>query len=258
VQDIVIIPTFDRPEMLWLCMDYLVAASDYQYTQVRVYVDAHIGQTTPRADIETVLGKFPQLSLQMYVRPPHQYHGNSYNVLMAYKDAYDTDTRFVFLIEDDVLIHPDFFAWHWFQQTRPSPIVCSIGVLKQHFHGVYASMGVCFRRDALRMILPHCTPAYFQNMRAYCRAHFAASPSDCEQDGLFCRLIPRDMVVWADKLPLAQHVGWYGYHRKKSIRPYGTLTERYEQVKEVLSNQAILKEWMKDFYGDVEALKSCN
>ena len=66
----------------------------------------------PGSDIEEVLGKFPQLPLQVGYRPPHQYPGNSYHVLMAYRDAYETDAEHVFLIEDDVLIHPEFFDWH--------------------------------------------------------------------------------------------------------------------------------------------------
>jgi hypothetical protein len=248
VKDIVIIPTFERPEMLWLCMDYLAACPDSQHVQIRVYVDAHIGQPQPpRAEIKTVLEKFPQLSIQTYLRPPHAFHGNSYNILMAYKDAYETDARYVFLIEDDVMIHPDFFAWHWYQQTI-KPLGCSIAVLKTERHGTYASLGVCFRREILRSILPHCRPAYFQDMRKYCRAHFAPAKFDCEQDGLFCRLLRFQSIVWATTAPLAQHVGWYGYHRRKSIRPQGTLEQRYAQVKKALSNREILREWVKDFH----------
>ena len=83
---------------------------------------------------------------------------------------------------------------------------------------------------------------------------FPPSPFDCEQDGLFARVLKGHPVVWAP-VPLAQHVGWYGYHRKKSVRPHGTLDERYRQVKQVLTSQILLQGWMHDF-GDIRHDKS--
>jgi len=253
VQDLLIIPTYDRPEMLWLCLEHLAVCPDIQSVQIRVYVDAHVNQhPPPRAEIEAVIEKFPLLSLQIGFRPPHQYHGNSYNVLMAYRDAYETDAKYVFMVEDDVMVHPRFFEWHRAQHAH-HPLGCSIAVVKEPQHGNYASLGVCFRREKLQVILPHCRPAYFQNLRAYCRSQFPPGPWDCEQDGLFCRLLKGQPVVWANT-PYAQHVGWYGYHRKRSVRPTGTLNERHLQVKQILSNSELLRGCVRDF-GDIKPLQ---
>ena len=254
MQDIVIVPTYDRPEMLWVCLEHLAASPDSQEVQIRIVVDAHIGQPPPpRADIEAVIEKFPQLSLQIGYRPSHQFHGNSFNVLMAYRDVYNsTDAQYVYLVEDDVMIHPLFFEWHRLQHETQR-LGCSIAVVKEPQYGRYASLGVCFRREVLKVILPHCRVAYFQNMRAYCRMHFPPSKTDCEQDGLFCRLLAGHEIVWAPT-PLAQHVGWYGYHRKRSVRPTGTLDERYEQVKRGLSCSETLRGWVRDFW-DIKPLQ---
>lgn len=252
MQDLVLIPTFSRPEMLWLCLDYLAASPDVQSVKIRVYVDAHVGNLPPKAEIETVLRKFPQLSIQVGFRPPHHFHGNSFNVLMAYKDAYDSDAQHVFLVEDDILVRPNFFAWH--RQQHQRKIGCSIGVVKERQHGLYASLGSCFHREMIRLVLPHCKTEYFTNLRAYCKQKFPPAAWDCEQDGLWCRvLVDQPPVVWATT-PVAQHVGWYGYHRKRSVRPTGTLKERYEQVKMVLSSPENLRLWSKDF-GDVAPLQ---
>lgn len=253
MQDLVLVPTFDRPEMLWLCLEHLAQCPTVKDVQIRVVVDAHIGQPPPnKAEIEAVLEKFPQLSLQVGYRTPHQFHGNSYNLLMAYQDAYHTEAEFVYLVEDDVMVHPLFFAWHRLQHQDPE-LGCSIAVVKEPQYGVYASLGVCFRRERLKMIVPHCRVGYFQNMREYCRVHFSRMKSDCEQDGLFCRLLVGKTVVWAST-SLAQHVGWYGYHRKRSIRPQGTLPERYKQVKRALANSDILRECVRDFW-DIKPLQ---
>lgn len=251
MQDIVILPTYDRPEMLWLCLEYLSKCPDTRWTQIRIYVDAHIGEKPPRDEIEEVLEKFPRLSIQIGFRHPHQYPGNSYNLMMAYKDAYHSEAERVYLVEDDVLIHPEFFRWHRMMHTGQM-LGCSIAV-QNPGHGAYASLGVCFKREMLHLILPHCRPAYFQNMRNYCKAVFAPSKFDCEQDGLWARVLAGHPVVWAP-YPFAQHVGWYGYHRKKSIRPQGTLDERYAQVLETLTTPAILHQQMRDF-GDIVPLE---
>lgn len=257
MQDVVIIPTYDRPEMLWLCLEYLARTPEGRTMSIRVVVDAHIGQPPPsRKEIDTVLEKFPQLSLQVGYRQPHSFHGNSYNVLMAFKEAHEMNAGYVYLVEDDVLIHPDFFLWHRWMHSSNQGIGCSIAV-KNPGHGAYASLGVCFRRERLAMMLPHCRTAYFQNMRDYCHAHFPPSPFDCEQDGLWARVLVGTPVVWADA-PLAQHVGWYGYHRKKSVRPHGTLDQKFAQVKTTLGNHTILRAWSKDF-DDILPLQSpCN
>jgi len=255
MQNLVIIPTYDRPEMLWLCLEHLAECPHQESIQIRVVVDAHIGQPpTPTADIQAVLEKFPQLSLQVGYRTPHQFPGNSFNVLMAYRDAYhQAESEYVYLVEDDVMVHPLFFAWHQMQHETYPDLGCSIAVMKEPQHGHYASLGVCFRREMLKLILPHCRVAYFQNVRAYCRARFPPSKSDCEQDGLFCRLLIGHRIIWATST-LAQHVGWYGYHRRRSVRPIGTLEDRYIQVKHALANSEILQGHVKDFW-DIKPLQ---
>jgi hypothetical protein len=255
MQDVVIVPTFDRPEMLWLCLEYLANSPDSKSVDIWVYVDSHTQQKPPRGEIEQVLEKFPDLSLHVGFQQPHDFHGNSYNLLTAYKAAYETTAQYVFMVEDDVLIHPGFFEWHRHQHAHRH-LGCSIAV-KNPGHGAYASLGVCFRREMLRLVLPHTHGVYFRDMRKYCREKFPPSRFDCEQDGLFARVLNGHQVVWAST-PLAQHVGWYGYHRRRSRRPHGTLTERYRQVKYALAHSDVLKRWARDF-GDIEAVKNpCN
>lgn len=252
-QDIVIVPTYDRPEMLWLCLEYLSRCSGIKSVQIRIYVDAHIGQPSMREEVAEVLDKFTHLSIQVGYRYAHQFSGNSFNVLMAYKDAFETESKYVFLVEDDVLVRPEFLAWHRLLHMNQA-LGCSIAVAKEPQFGPYVSLGVGFRREMLALIVPHCRMRYFQNMRAYCRMTFPPSRLDCEQDGLWARVLVGQEVAWALE-PLAQHVGWYGYHRQKSIRPQGSLTERYHQVKYTLTNNVILQAWSRDF-NDILPLRS--
>lgn len=241
--------------MLWLCLDYLSACTGRSNLSIWVFVDAHQQEMAPpRREIELVLDKFPHLPIHVEFRSPHMFHGNSFNVLMAFREAYQTTAEHVFLIEDDVLIQPDFFKWHRLQHTRV--IGCSIGIVKKAHHGSYASLGVCFRRETISRVLPHCQQDYFANMRKYCRAMFPFSRLDCEQDGLWARVLTGLPVVWA-RVPLAHHVGWYGYHRKTSVRPYGALEDRYFQVKKVLSSMEELRQRTRNFK-DIAPIENCN
>jgi hypothetical protein len=238
--------------MLWLCLDHIARSPDSKDLLIRVYVDAHVGHTIPREEIEQVVAKFSHLNIRVGFRPPHTFHGNSFNVMMAFRDAHQSNARYVFMIEDDVMIHPLFFEWHRIVQEE-QPLGCSIGVMKEPHFGLYASLGVCFKREMLKLIVPHCKVEYFHNLRGYCQTRFPPSKVDCEQDGLFCRVLAGHHIAWP-RVPYAQHVGWYGYHRKKSIRPVGTLAERYYQVKHVLKSATALRQWMKDF-GDIKPLQ---
>lgn len=258
MQDVVLIPTFDRPEMLWLCLSALEKCPEALKVKFLVRVDAHVGQYPPLQDIETVLRKFPLLDINLKVREPHAYHGNSYNVLVGYTEALLHSMRFVFMIEDDVLVDPSFFRWHYKQHTKPHTVV-SIGVLPPP-HKVYTSLGVCFNARFIPKIAAHAKPEYFGDMRGYCQRTFPPSPFDVEQDGLIARLLDnsRAATMWPE-VPVAQHVGWYGYHRTKSIRPTGSLEERFEHIKRVLENDELLNRHSKDFK-DVRRLvkSSCN
>jgi len=255
MQDVVVLPTFDRPEFLWLCLDHIAACAEHKELDIRVHVDAHHHHQPPMSDILEVLEHFPQLHTSLHVRRTHDYAGNSYNLLMGYKDAYESGSTLVFLIEDDVMVKSNFFTWHRLVQAERWPVV-SIGAPRPA-HGVYASIGVCFSRSLLSLLLPHCQHAYFSDMREYCQREFGKSPFDCEQDGLIARVLMGNTVIWADE-PVCQHVGWYGYHRMHSQRPTGGLEKRYATIKHVLSNPSVLRRWVKDF-DDIAPLESpCN
>ncbi|PWT91202.1 MAG: hypothetical protein C5B54_05715 [Acidobacteria bacterium] len=253
MQDLLIIPTYDRPEFLWWCLDHLMACPEITDLQVRLHIDHHHRKPPPLYEIREVLWHFPRLHLHVYICPSHTFAGNSYNVMMAYQEAYRTQARYVFMVEDDVLVAPQFFQWHRQVQATEAP-VCSMGV-RRPSHGSFVSLGVCFPREELIRLLTHCRIEYFTQMEAYCRRVFPPSSFGTEQDGLWARLLAHEKLVWADP-PLVQHVGWYGYHRTKSRRPAGSVGDRYRMIQRVLASPTALQEWVKDFHDiDVRPLR---
>jgi hypothetical protein len=269
LKDIVIVPTFSRPEMLWFCLERLAACPETPDLDIKVYVDAHSNVPLPdrRAELGRVQSMFPWA--QFTWRVPHTYDGNTFNVMMAYKEAYASGARHVYLVEDDVMVDPDFFAWHkkaheqgtWFCSVA-SRCLKDSSVWGDHQEYIvtsgYASIGVCWPRENLKAVAEHAHEHYFKNMGGYLGLVFKDGRADqfTEQDGLIERIIQRSKLrVIFPREPRAFHTGWFGYHRWNCPRPQGTLEERYRYVKNAVTNPEILRQLARDVK-DVEAVRA--
>jgi len=240
MRDLVIIPTFSRPEMLQHCLEHLMAVPEIGDFDRAVFVDNHIMRPPPLAEIAIVLGKFSEVTMSL--RPPNPYRGNSSNIMLAYAGAFEEGRERVFLVEDDVMVEPGFFRWHL--ETQREKLFCSIGISRPgvaRTTEMYASLGVCFSRESLGLIVPHAVPEYFRNMNQYCAKHFRGGPNvGTEQDGLILRIMKqaKGTAIFADP-PVARHIGWYGYNRGLHARPKGTLQERYAAVAERVTRTVV-------------------
>jgi len=189
MRDLVIIPTFSRPEMLRHCLEHMMAVPDIGDFDLAVFVDDHTMRPPPLAEIGQVMARFP--GVQAVKRAANPYRGNSCNVMTAYAQAYQEGRERAFLVEDDVMIEPDFFRWH-LEAQKEKPF-CSIGISRTGITRtteMYASLGVCFGRESLGLIVPHAVPEYFRNMAQYCGKTFRGGPNvGTEQDGLILRVM---------------------------------------------------------------------
>jgi hypothetical protein len=273
--DIVIIPAFYRPEYLYLCLERIlnnpVAEREIWLVQDR-RADDFPRYAREEEETERICADFRKhLNLRRIVRRPHDYPGNTFNVLEAYREAYRTDARYVYLIEEDVLVTEDFFRWHETVQGL-GDYFCSIGYRctrnprVQHVDDPsgylecardYASIGVCWRRTNLAAVVEHATADYYGDLKAYLQKRFPNSGlpfSAAEQDGLILRLAIADErpTAWAS-LPRAYHIGVWGYHRPAGVRFAGILDERVRAMREATSSTAAIRRLSCDPYNDVEA-----
>lgn len=235
MKDIVIVPTYFRPEYLTLCLEHIKAAAGNREIDVRVYHD------TPRrsvgSDVLESRKVFEASGLKGYfvVRPSHVAVGNTLNFLEAYLTAYHDGARYVYLIEDDVLVGRDFFAWHEAVQAR-TDYFCSVA-----WHDIrnpqairdspdphtiiesaidFSSIGVCWKWEALMVLVEHACPFYYNSPVDYLGQAFPDSSIPCnrwvEQAGLIMRLLLSGhgsrVVAWAGR-PRCAHIGVKGYHR---------------------------------------------
>jgi hypothetical protein len=278
VPDIVLVPTYSRPEYLHLCLEAISKAEGGRSKAVWVARDCHskdgAKHAREAADIRAVVGDYRTsfADLRFIERAPHSYYGNSFNTLELYREAFGTDAEFVYLIEDDVVIEHDFFRWHEAVQGRGSYFcsiaryICNDGrsfptddpAAYVESTRDYASLGVCFRRENLKLIAPHCCPGYYGNMGGYIARKLPDSTLGAqfsEQDGLIQRVLHESgmLTAWAC-MPRAYHIGIHGYHRSQGARLTGPLKEKVRTLKHLLS-MGKLKDLAKDFkqLNDIDA-----
>jgi len=277
-KDVILIPSYLRPEYLQICLEHLARTTSTP-TPKEFWVCAD-----QRADDEyrykilldwqnDVLGAWRgTLPIRFINGAKHQFSGNSFNVLESYKKAYrEPGVRNVYLVEDDVFVTPDFFRWHEMVADVEPNAMCSVayrcsrnGEAKKDITDPggyfttakdYASIGVRWSHDALAPVLEHAREEYYVDQTGYIQRVFAGNRfagDFAEQDGLIMRVMwnIRGFTAWP-YVPRAFHMGWYGYHRPNGKRPDGFLEAKIDAIKAIISNPAKLKIAAPDF-GDIE------
>lgn len=281
-RDIVIVPAYFRPEYLHLCLYNIFNCRESLNKDIWIYHDQKFDDLKKFAaeftEIEEVMAYWKRgfgNRFRAVMRPENGFYGNSYNVLGAYQKAFETDAQFVYLIEDDVFITPDFFRWHEAVQKEVDPFCSVAGQCDRnpdktgesaggYFESSeYASLGVCWKREKLEPVIEHAQVDYFHNPTPYVLKHFPKTNLGLkmmEQDGLVQRVMEKSFqkAVWA-AVPKAYHVGLWGYHRSIGLDAmtdagltHLPLKEKIENLTKVVCNQ----EWLNkvaSFQTDLQA-----
>jgi hypothetical protein len=238
--ELVIVTAWKRPDFLSAALQRLLVADDGRQ-RYRICLDRGFSR-----EVGTVAEQFArQLGARALIRRrSHRYRGNSYNVLMSYREAVAAAPDLIHLVEDDVFVSADYFEFHRrAHQLLPDAFAVS-SCRNQQFppemnppdeedtvyaHVSYQSLGVSFRVEPLAKVVRHAQHGYFAGPVAYCRRHWpnsAINPNHAEQDGLIHRMIEASgrPTVYPFS-PRAYHAGFVGYHRKGALLA-GTVAQR--------------------------------
>lgn len=257
MSDIIIIPTHDRPEFLWACLEKLFEAKGVNEKWVWICEDIHADK--PKSFItememlatiryfENLTERYLWPKLKYIGRKPHTTYGNSYNLLAALHEASTTAAEKVYIVEDDVLVTEDFFSWNDEVHEKFNPWVSCAGRLNRSLNfamngpdamdesvkdvnackvvvGAYNSWATCFSRQALDEIVG-IIPSYDAFVPGF------------EQDIMIQDYMRKKMIcsVWP-WVPRAFHLGWYSYHRS-GMKFNGTLEEKVTALQKTVTNQ---------------------
>jgi len=277
MKDIILVPSYFRPEYLFLCLERIRNAdrgsvdSEIWVCQDFRFEDQHRHKLGIDWTTEVLDYWRPRLPIRFVQRSAHGFEGNSRNVLEAYKEAAAIENvRYIYLVEDDVLVQPDFFTWHEAVQLD-GDYMCSVAYRcsrnaeartdvtdpSAYFTSArdYASVGVCWRREKLGPVVAHASADYYRDTSAYMQRTFPGNRfagDFSEQDGLIMRVMweTRGVVAWP-YVPRAYHMGWYGYHRPDGRRPDGLLQDKIAKLRTIIHDAEKIKNVSFNF-GDIE------
>lgn len=257
-KDVVVIPCWRRPEFLWHCLDNLTQASGFEDLHVMFRPDTGYHPE----NLEVIHGfaaKLPSYEVSYPTPSPFRRTKQSANVLMGYVRAAARAKRYVFLVEEDVMVSRDFFQWHRAVHLSNKPLFCSIAAKNPHrsiaetddLQSYYLSSkdycpyGVCFDKAVIqRRLVPHVNMRYFSRPKPYLRRNFPGSSVSIgyvEQDGLIRRIQEAaEIPIAYPCVPRAYDAGFYGYNRPGAVE--GDLQTRIRRLGETIYNENVLQE----------------
>lgn len=255
--NVVLITACHRPEFLWLCLEHIVNSNNYNENHFIINLDKGFR----RSNLDVIRQFSPRFnSLEINYTPIADIPAStkqSYAVLEGYRKAQQKTQYLVYMIEEDVMISNEFFNWHKAIHAVESDIYCSIATRNNNTRrnpigdysayylqtGDYQSLGVCFKKHMLNIILEHANYNYYNDPWRYCATKWPDSPvgkSFVEQDGLHRRAMG-DLPVAFSYDGYAHHAGFYGYNRRGSMRLTGSLDQKVQQIRDIAFNATRLK-----------------
>jgi hypothetical protein len=245
-RDIVLVPCWQRPEMLWHCIDNLCKADGAHAVHIIFRPDSGFDPDN-LAVISDHASRLPSYEIQPAPRCPYRRTKLSANILLGYMQAAARARRYVYLVEEDIMVGRDFFRWHAAVHSKRPRLFCSIAVRNHNRHvdtpddpdcfyltaGDYCSWGVCFNRDVLReQLAPHVNLDYLSHPKRYLRRHFTGSRVSLgfvEQASLLRRIQEAgELPIAYPATPRAFHAGFYGRNRPGGIS--GALEDRVRRL----------------------------
>jgi hypothetical protein len=258
--DCVVVPTYNRPEFLENCILAIREAN----ADIPIFLFPDRGTAKDvelHAIVKKHVGVYPKWV------PNHGYHGNSYNALEALRWAWNGHFEKIFYVEDDVMVHRDFFDWHYEMHNEWPDLFASMAWVFNRFSPMtdeplfqpwYYAIGTCFTFNKLAKIVEHASPLYYEDMAGYIEKNFRKSKLNSpfgiqhyEQDGLIQRILDADKSQTVSSgIAKCTHLGCIGYNRgwsrsEEFFAGCKTMAQRVERVAEFYRDPW----WRADVFG---------
>lgn len=246
MRSVVLVPTFQRSDLLFLCLEAIRKA------EPEIPIEVFPDRSTDERSICSHFNAIHHFTLN------HNEHGNTVNVCEAMRWA--TEQRFdrIHVIEDDAIIDQSYFRWCDEVLTKESDMFAACGWMYSPSAIIsdgpairiawYLSVCACIPLRSALSIHPHCRPEYYRDMKGYLDQTFPASHQrgtmHYEQDGMVLRVMESvgKRCIWPRR-PRATHCGWYGYHMDGKPLS-GTLESRVEALRLIIQDAETLKKVM--------------
>lgn len=180
MRDIVIIPTYWRPDYIDRCFRALSECDGIKSKELWVSHDQHSNTPSNRkAQIPELLNIvnqwLPRFENSRFIKredtkhPMDSFSGYRFNVFEALIEAQKTEARLIYYIEDDVVVTSDFFRWHEavqidgdylcsFAWRYPQEISASLDLEGYMIaRPTTTTIGLCLKNESLEKVLNPCS-----------------------------------------------------------------------------------------------------
>lgn len=269
--NIILRPVYNRPEMLYLSIEYEMRAREYHSLPGQFKTLFLVEAGTPQ-EVLNIIQKYPGEA--MYEFRPKRY-GLTVNILEGMKQAFNMTDDYIVYIEDDILIHHTYFKFMDVLMNMPeiqgkysilSPFTKKDDgnvhhVFKRHH---YAALAPLIPKDFYtKYILPHSIMEYYKNEPGFIHAmdkHYSEKGyrekgykynyeklQHIQQAGLLNRLsdvamIEEDKWIINPCINRQQHIGYFGHNRPGGVIPGNGFDERVENLREIIKSPESLYE----------------
>lgn len=244
----VVMPTSQRPEMLALSLEQLRQIPQRNLNlDVRIFLDFSSEERV--REVEYVRDTYFPEALIFHAKPHIEVPSGMWNILNSLKQGYQTGAEYVYLVEEDVLVRPDFFDWH--RSENHGEIISTCGRRMRHLpeYSQYTNPGSCFRRDKLGLIVPHINDEMFSDRRKYFDKHFGPMDEISDLDDGLIRRIAKyyGLPVKYPDTPKCSHIGFRAYNHYMNWTNTGTIEQRIQGLRKILKTVDLNNRYTADF-----------
>lgn len=259
--NIILRPVFDRPEMLYLSVEYEIAARKRHMLEGDFITLFLIEHDSPQLTMKLV----QQYPFRNYCIMRPRKFGLTINILEGMKEAFSLTDDYVIYIEDDILLHKTYFEYidklfnmedlgKW---SVLSPYnVDDDGDVNKVFRGHhYAALAPVINKEFYMNYIFECStmdyynnpPRFVSSLNEMYREDWESGKykykdtAHYEQAGLINRLvdaamIDEDMYVITPDIPRQQHIGYFGKNRPGGNIPGDSFEERLANLREIIKS----------------------
>lgn len=238
LDEVIVMPVCKRPEMLALALQAIDKSNHPD--NVLIFAD----NSACIEDIKYVRDNYLPSALIFHAKPHIDVPSGMWNILHSLKAGYALGHEYIYLIEEDVLVHPDFFDWTRQTQKLYPNILASCGRRLPWLpnYNQYMNPGACFSKHSLSLVVPHITDELFADRRTYLENNFGKMDeiSDLD-DGLIRRIAKfNNLEVRYPDTAKCSHIGFMAYNK---YRPWENAAEgivnRIDFLKNMLKTMTV-------------------
>jgi len=258
---IIMRPTYNRPEMFALSLEYELAAREY-YKFPHDLVTLFVVEAGTPKKVWELIEQYPG---EKKIIKREKKLGLSKNILEGMKEAFKETDDFIVYIEDDILLHKTYFQYMDTLLNHPDLGPYSVlsaynkddkgdvsEVYKYHF---YAALAPIISKEFFTKYIAHCAnDNYYNNKPAFVtilndkykqhqksHTYKYKDTQHHQQAGILNRLtdvamIEEGMYTYMPRVNRQIHVGYYGHNRPGGMIPGKTYEERLNSLRRIITS----------------------